>query len=44
MREHCNTDEREAHRLLDLVRAGRPVASDLVDWALLTLGDWNGDV
>ena len=38
-RTHMNTEEREAMRLLDLVRAGVAVAPSLVWRALIITGD-----
>jgi len=39
MRTTHDPEKREAHRLLDLVRAGADVPEMAILWALLTLGD-----
>lgn len=39
LREHCSTIKRQAHEVLDRVRAGVPVPDQLVIWALLQLGE-----
>lgn len=38
-RTHLNYEEREAMRVLDMVRAGFDVADDMVRWALFVTGD-----
>lgn len=43
MRDKCNSMQIEAHQLLDMVRAGLWVPRERIDWALLVLGDWNGN-
>ncbi len=42
LREHCNHEELEAHRILDLAKAGAVVPRSSVDWALFVLGDGVG--
>jgi hypothetical protein len=42
MRLYLDIRKDEAHRILDLVRAGVWVDDKSVDMALLTLGDWDG--
>lgn len=44
MRESCNHEELEAHRVLDLVKAGADVPAESVEWALFVLGDGVGIV
>ena len=39
MREHMNHEEREASRILDLLRAGGAVPDSTVVWCLFVLGD-----
>jgi len=42
MRNHYNYEEREAARILDLVRAGGDAPESVITWALWTLGDCVG--
>jgi len=42
MRNHMNDEEREASRILDLVRAGGDVPESVIIWALWTTGDLVG--
>ena len=43
LRENCNWEELEAHRILDLVRAGiGGVSEPMIKWALFVLGDGVG--
>ncbi len=42
LREHCNHEELEAHRILDLAKAGAVVPRSSVDWARFVLGDGVG--
>lgn len=42
MRDQCNVVQREAHRVLDMVRGGLDVPLEQINWALLVLGDWEG--
>lgn len=42
MRNNCNHEELEAHRLLDMVQAGLDVPDSVVSWALFVLGDGVG--
>lgn len=42
LRNHCNKEELEAHRILDLVRVGDDVSETSVRWALRVLGDGLG--
>lgn len=42
MRNNMNDEEREASRILDLVRAGGDVPESTVTWALWVLGDLVG--
>lgn len=42
MRNHYNDEEREAARVLDLVRIGGDVPESAVIWALWVLGDLVG--
>jgi hypothetical protein len=42
MRDHLNHEEREAARILDLVRAGGDAPASAVTWALWVLGDLEG--
>jgi hypothetical protein len=44
MRKHCNYEELEAHRILDLVKAGVNVPESTICWALFVLGDGVGYV
>ena len=44
MRDTCNYEELEAHRLLDLARIGGDVPVSAVMWALWVLGDLVGVV
>ena len=39
LRDKCNYEELEAHRILDMVRAGMDVPQSTVTWALFVLGD-----
>jgi len=39
MRNHMNHEEREASRILDLLRAGGDVPDTTVAWCLFVLGD-----
>ena len=39
MRQRCNHEELEAHRILDGVRAGIDAPSTTITWALWILGD-----
>lgn len=39
MRDLCNFEELEAHRILDMVRAGLDAPETTVTWALWVLGD-----
>lgn len=39
MREHCNFEELEAHKILDLVRSGVDAPSGTISRALLVTGD-----
>lgn len=39
LRDNCNQEELEAHRILDMAKAGFDVPDSAVVWALLTLGD-----
>ena len=39
LRDHCTPDQRRAHAILDLVRAGDKVDPRDVRWALATLGE-----
>lgn len=38
-RRHCNADQMEAHRVLDLARAGGDVSPAAINWALWATGD-----
>jgi hypothetical protein len=38
-RAHLNHEEREAMRVLDMVRAGLDVSDEMVRWALFVTGD-----
>lgn len=42
LRDHCNHEELEAHRILDMAKAGMNVPDSTVSWALFTLGDGVG--
>jgi len=42
MRNHYNYEEREAARILDLVRAGGDAPESVITWALWVLGDFIG--
>lgn len=42
LRRNVNDEEREAHRILDLVAAGFDVPESVIDWALFVLGDGVG--
>lgn len=42
LRDHCNSEELEAHRVLDQAKAGLPVPQSTIAWALFTLGDGVG--
>lgn len=42
MRDHCNTEELEAHRVLDMVARGEPVPEHMIKRALFVLGDGVG--
>lgn len=42
LRDHCNEEELEAHRVLDLVRAGFAVPEAAITRALFVLGDAMG--
>lgn len=44
LRDHCNQEELEAHRILDLVKAGFHVPKYLIKRALFVLGDGVGIV
>lgn len=39
LRDNMSAEKREAHSVLDRVRAGLPVAQWLVTWALVVLGE-----
>ena len=39
LRDNCTDTELQAHGILDKVRAGVPVESHLVRWALFVLGE-----
>lgn len=39
MRTHCNDQEREAHKILDMARAGAVVSSEKINAALWITGD-----
>lgn len=39
LRDHYTTEQQEAARLLDLVRAGGGASDDSIRWALWVLGD-----
>ena len=39
MRDRCTPTELRAHKVLDAVRAGMSPPQEMVDWALLVLGD-----
>lgn len=39
LRDHCNGEELEAHRILDMVRAGIDVPQSTITWCLFVLGD-----
>jgi hypothetical protein len=39
MRQHHNDEEREASRILDLVKAGGDAPESVITWALMVLGD-----
>lgn len=41
-RAHCNSEELEAHRILDLARLGFYVSSEMTSWCLWVLGDLVG--
>lgn len=41
-RAHCNNEELEAHRILDLARLGVYVSSEMTSWCLWVLGDLVG--
>ena len=41
-RAHCNSEELEAHRTLDLARLGVYVSSEMTSWCLWVLGDLVG--
>lgn len=42
LRDRCNEEELEAHRILDLVKAGIDVPESSVAWAFIVLGDGVG--
>lgn len=42
LRDHCNYEELEAHRILDMVKAGFDVPNSTICWALFVLGDGVG--
>lgn len=42
LRDHCNEEELEAHRILDLVKAGFEVPNYQIVRALFVLGDGVG--
>jgi hypothetical protein len=42
LRDNCDNEELEAHRVLDLVKAGASVPASSIDWALFVLGDGVG--
>jgi hypothetical protein len=42
LREHCNHEELEAHRILDQVQAGLDAPNSAIAWALFVLGDGVG--
>jgi len=39
LRDHCNAEELEAHRILDMVRQGMLVSDQQIIRALFVLGD-----
>lgn len=42
MRNCCNDEEREAHRILDAVKSGVDVPDSVITWALWVCGDLVG--
>ena len=44
MREHCDDEEREAHNILDQVKAGATLSQAAINRALWVLGDGVGIV
>lgn len=42
LRDHCNHEELEAHRILDMAKAGFDVPTSTISWALFVLGDGVG--
>lgn len=42
LRKSINDEEREAHRILDMVASGFDVPVSVIEWALLVLGDGVG--
>jgi hypothetical protein len=44
LRERCNFEELEAHRILDMAKAGADVPVSTISWALFVLGDGIGIV
>lgn len=39
LRDRCTPTQLQAHQVLDAVRAGMAPPQEMVDWALLVLGD-----
>lgn len=39
LRDHCRGAKREAHAILDAVRAGADIPDDEIVWALVVLGE-----
>lgn len=39
LRDKCNHEELEAHRILDMVKLGMDVPDTTITWALFVLGD-----
>jgi hypothetical protein len=39
LRDKADSDKLQAHRILDLVRAGQHVSAERINWALAILGD-----
>ena len=44
MRKHCNSEELQAHNILDQVKAGATVSQAAINRALFVLGDGVGIV
>jgi hypothetical protein len=43
LRDHSDTTKAQAHRILDLAKAGQDISIDRITWALVILGDYTGE-